>query len=415
MAKAKYIDWLLSDEGLEKGNKNPTPTEYRVSSTKSEVQSPKYKVTQTPTARNMSTQAERQAEALKDPTLLTNVQFAEREDLHPGSKRALTEVMGLTSMTEIQAKTFAAASSGRDVLGRARTGTGKTVAFLLPAIERVLQSKEYQVGRNIGVLVISPTRELAAQIGDQAEKLLTFHRGMSVQVVFGGTNINTDVTKLKRGLPTILVATPGRLQDHLESTNINGRKFGADIMSSTSVVVLDETDRLLDMGFRREIKKILAYLPRSQKRQTLLFSATLPSELKNIMADVMKDDFVEVDCINDGDGSTQTNARVQQSHVVIPSMDRYVSSVVEIVRLAMQDGGAKSKVVVFFPTARMVGFFAELFNDGLGIPVMELHSKKSQSHRTRVSDQFRSVSSGVLFTSDVSARGKCNESSILGI
>lgn len=120
------------------------------------------------------------------------------------------------------------------------------------------------------------------------------------------------------------------------------------------------------------------------------------------MAENMKRDFIEVDCINDGDAHTSSN--VEESHVVIPSMDRYVSSVVEIVRLAMQ-ASEDPKIVVFFPTARLVAYFSELFNEYLGIPVIELHSKKAQGYRNRASEQFRSASSGVLFTSDVSARG----------
>ena len=169
--------------------------------------------------------------------------------------------MGLTEFTEIQDKTFAVASSGRDVLGRARTGTGKTVAFLLPAIERILQLGVLQNQEQIGVLIVSPTRELATQIGDQAEKLAKFHRGMSVQVIFGGTNMKRDITRLSQKTPTILVATPGRLLDHLQSTRIGSKRFGKDIMCKTPIVVLDETDRLLDMGFRQEITKILGYMP----------------------------------------------------------------------------------------------------------------------------------------------------------
>lgn len=308
-------------------------------------------------------------------------------------------------MTEIQSKTYAAALLGRDVLGRARTGTGKTVAFLLPAIERVLRSREYQPGLNVGVLVISPTRELAQQIGDEAEKLLTFHNDMSVQVVFGGTKVSRDTARLRTKLPTILVATPGRLQDLLESTKIGARKF-SDIMATTSVCVLDETDQLLDQGFLREIKKILSYLPRNNKRQTLLFSATIPKELKRIMADTMNDDYIEVDCINDGaDGSMPTNVRVKQSHAIIPSMDFYVSSVVRIIQEAIRDGDGDNKIVVFFPTARMVSFFADIFNEIMGVPALELHSKKTQGYRNRISGQFREASSGVLLTSDVSARG----------
>ena len=345
------------------------------------------------------------ANSIKDPSLLTNENFSERTDMHPSSRRAVQEILGLTKMTEVQAKTFAAASSGKDVLARARTGTGKTLAFLLPAIEVILQNTDAISRANIGVLVVSPTRELATQIGDQASSLITFHEKLSVQVVFGGTKIGSDINKMSRRIPSILVATPGRLLDHLESTKINGRPF-SNIVSNTKVLILDETDRLLDMGFRREIKKIINFLPR--KRQTLLFSATIPGELKNIMSETMQEDSITVDCINDGDGSSHTNAHVKQTHVILPSMDRYVSGMVEIITKAMEDYKGHDehvKIVVFFSTARSVGFFSDLFNKGLQIPVIELHSKKSQSYRNRASDQFRNTKSGILFTSDVSARG----------
>jgi len=346
----------------------------------------------------------RAAEAIHDPTLLTNDSFAERVDLHPSSKRAIIDVLGLSKMTEVQSKTFAAASSGKDVLARARTGTGKTLAFLLPAIEVIAKDVDAMSGQNVGIMVISPTRELATQIANQAEALLTFHEKMSVQVVYGGTKIGGDINKMKRRIPTILVATPGRLQDHLESTSIKGRRF-SEIVSKTKVLVLDETDQLLDMGFRREIQKIINYLPR--QRQTLLFSATLPDELRDVMSQTMKEGSLTVDCINDGDSSSHTNARVDQSHVVLPSMERFVAAVVETVMAAIENknGTGKSKIVVFFSTARLVGFFSALFNIGLGIDVIELHSKKSQSYRNNASEKFRNAKSAVLFTSDVSARG----------
>lgn len=401
--KAEYLDWLLSGSTGGGDEKN--------GSTVTSKAKPKPPVNRSPVAekrkpvrRMMSTESGGEKQ-----TFATEVTFADRPDLHPNSKRAVA-AMGLTTMTEIQDRTFSAASSGKDVLGRARTGTGKTVAFLLPAIERLLQMEHTQ--HNIGILVISPTRELATQIGDQAEKLSEFHRGMSVQVMFGGTNMKRDITRLSQRLPTILVATPGRLLDHLQSTRLNGKQsFGRDVMSKTPLVILDETDRLLDMGFRREISKILGYMPRSTHRQTLLFSATIPPDLKAIMAQNMKPDYIEVDCINDGDAASHTNAQVQQSHVILPAnSDRFVSSVIEVVRLALEYDSAETpaKIVVFFPTARLVNFFAEVFDEGniASIPVLELHSKKSQSYRNRVSEDFRKAKRGILFTSDVSARGK---------
>lgn len=329
--------------------------------------------------------------------------------LHPSTKKAITTVLEHDYMTDIQSRTYIAAASGTDVLGRARTGTGKTLAFLIPALERILSSKDYNPGKNIGILVVSPTRELATQIGDQAEKLLTFHKKLSCQVMYGGTKMTRDINTLNKCLPTILVATPGRLLDHLENTKLsNGKKFGLDIMRGTPLLILDEADRLLDMGFQREIRKIMTYLPRQERRQTLLFSATVPKELKQIMSENMREDFVEVDCIG-GDGSSEfnseehTNILVKQTHIILPSLDRYVTSVVEIVKHFMKD--KDHKLVVFFPTARLVGFFAEFFNLGLGIDVLEIHSRKSQGYRNQASDTFRKAKTGILFTSDVSARG----------
>jgi len=214
-----------------------------------------------------------------------------------------------------------------------------------------------------------------------------------------------DMHALNRRLPVILVATPGRLMDHLRDTSLRGRKFGDDIMGQVDVVVLDEIDRLLDMGFRREIQKILGYLPRKEKRQTMLLSATIPRGMKDIMKETMRNDYVEVDCVQDGRGyTTPTNLRVTQSHIVLSGVDQMLSSIHVILRQAMQTRPVKA--VVFFTTARMAGFFADFFDQGqLGVPIVELHSKKSQSSRLTASDTFRSAKNAILFTSDVSARG----------
>ena len=402
-AKAKHIDWLLNVEvQIDKS----TPVKKKKNKgIKSVVMGSTTKISNSSLSR--STTAKKSKHQSKDESLLSDVEFAKRDDLHPATKRALIETLGLTSMTEIQSKTYDAALSGKDVLGRARTGTGKTIAFLLPAIERVLRSPDYSEIEDVGILVVSPTRELASQIGDEAEKLLTFHKDMSVQVVFGGTKVTRDVSRLKKQLPTVLVATPGRLKDLLQTANVGGEKF-SKTMSRTPVLVLDETDQLLDQGFRREIQQIINYLGSSRTRQTLLFSATVPPVLKEIMRQTMQDDYVEVDCIKDGDKgeeSTQTHIHVEQSHAIITSMPQYVPSIIRVVKEAVNEGDDDNKIVVFFPTARMVSFFADLFNEVVRLPVMELHSKKSQGYRNRVSGQFREASSGILFTSDVSARG----------
>ncbi|KAL9191500.1 hypothetical protein ACHAXT_001206 [Thalassiosira profunda] len=345
----------------------------------------------------------RQNEARLDPTLLTNLSFADCDQLHPASKRALVEDMGLQSMTEVQAQTFAAALAGKDVLARARTGTGKTLAFCIPAVERILSNPTHVPGKTVRCLVVAPTRELAIQIGEEAEKLLLHHSDLTVQVMYGGTKMARDMNALNKRLPAMLVATPGRLLDHLQSTKVRGRKFSDDIMSTTDIVVLDEIDRLLDMGFRRDIQKILSHLPRKEKRQTMLFSATIPKGMKGLMRESLRDEYVEVDCVREGGATAPTNLRVTQSHIVLPSMEAVVPSLYSILKEATNE--RPYKVVVFFPAARMASFFAAVLNEGFDRPIFELHSKKSQSSRNTASEAFREATNAILFTSDVSARG----------
>lgn len=345
----------------------------------------------------------RQNEALQDPALLTNQSFAECDNIHPSSKRALVEDMGLQKMTEVQAKTYNAAISGQDVLARARTGTGKTLSFLIPTVERITRSPIFLHGNHIGCLVIAPTRELAIQIGEEAEKLLSHHADLTVQVMYGGTKIARDMNFLNKRLPTILVATPGRILEHLQDTRVRGRKFSDDIIAKTDILVLDEVDRLIDMGFRKDIQRIISYMPRKEKRQTMLFSATIPTALKRVMKDSIRDDYFEVDCVKDGKISSPTNLRVTQSHVILPDMENIMSNIYYILDQAIKV--KPYKIIVFFPTARMVTFFADFINDGLEYPVIELHSKKSQSSRNTASENFRHAKNAILFTSDLSSRG----------
>ena len=159
------------------------------------------------------------------------------------------------------------------------------------------------------------------------------------------------------------------------------------------------------MGFRREIENVISYLGPPQQRQTLLFSATIPNEVRSVMAKTMKPSFTSVDCIHDHDASSHTNAQVQQSHVIIPGHTRLVTGTVELLTTIINRERGDLKMVVFFPTANLVAFYAKLFNEALRIPVLELHSRKSQSFRTKTADNFRVAENAILFTSDVSARG----------
>jgi len=369
----------------------------------------------------------------EDPSFMTKQTFASLPNTAVSSDtvRAVTEVMNLARLTEIQLKTLVAvgylpasvlegeeqnqqavgrpSESGVDVLGRARTGTGKTVAFLIPAIQTVIDGLKRNSTSSVSsvkVLVISPTRELATQISVQAEALLTYHKrklGLTCQVVYGGTNIKSDIRQFNNKLPTVLIATPGRLKDHLENTNLSSGRPFADCVKGLQVFVLDEADQLLEMGFRPDITRIVSYLPPIQQRRTLLFSATMPKELRKVMAESMKADYVTVDCIHDK--GAETNVHVDQSHIVLPNVDRTVIGVVEVVFEAMRREPENHKIIVFFSTARLTGFFSDIFNSGMNIPVVEIHSRKSQSHRDKSSERFRKSKRAVLFSSDVSARG----------
>jgi ATP-dependent RNA helicase MSS116, mitochondrial len=344
--------------------------------------------------------------ALQDPTLLSKQSFSDRPDISPATKRAITEVLGLQRMTEIQARTYAAAFGGRSVLGRARTGTGKTIAALLPAVERLLAAdgNMFKPGLSIGIIVISPTRELAIQIAEQAEALLTYHIDMDVACVYGGTKVQRDIRLLSGPrLPAILVATPGRMLELLDLRI--GRKKFSDLAQETRVVVLDEADRLLH-GFSRETQKILSFLPRAEKRQTLLFSATISEKLRGFIKGSMNIDFEEVDCLTVGDrkGRGEANVRVNQYYRILNSVSDYIPTLLAIIKRAMEED-ENYKILVFFPASKMVRFSVQFLNVGLGMLVLEIHSRMSQASRTRASNAFRSSKNAILFSSDVSARG----------
>lgn len=351
---------------------------------------------------------ERREQALLDPSLLTCVKFVDRNDMHPATKRAVLEVLQLQDMTQIQAETYSIALQGTSIIGRARTGTGKTLAYLLPSLERLLQGDKdvYIPGRTIGVLIVAPTRELAQQIADQACSLLTYHSTeMTVACLYGGTKIQRDINLLsnQNRLPTILVATPGRLLYHLSQTKIQGRKF-SDILDATKIVVLDEMDCLLGTGFQKDVLKVLSYL--SRRRQTLLFSATFPRSMRTLIDDVLGKDYEEINCVDERDSASLTNARVDQSYVLLESMEDYVWSMVEIIEQEAKRF-KNFKIVIFLPTTKLVDFFVELLDSGLGLlGVSRLHSRMSQSARQRTSQNFRSTRLPcILVTTDVSSRG----------
>ena len=294
------------------------------------------------------------------------------------------------SATVVQDQTLPPILQGLDVLARAKTGSGKTVAFLLPSIEAMLKGPPPQRG-DVSCLILSPTRELASQIHEEAKSLLTFHN-FNAQVVFGGTNINSERNRMNNNACDFLVATPGRLIDHFQTSNLAPR------VARLKVLVLDEADQLLEMGFKPSIDKILSFIPR--ERQTLLFSATVPKQVQNIAANALRPGYAYVDCVGEEDSAT--NLQVTQWLTVAP-LDDHLHLLVQLIT-GHQQQVPDHKVICFFPTARATQLAAELFV-ALGKPVTEIHSRKSQGHRTKAADKFRDAKSGVMMSSDVSARG----------
>jgi ATP-dependent RNA helicase MSS116 len=277
---------------------------------------------------------------------------------------------------------------------KAKTGTGKTLAFLIPTIELMIRNKNSINQDDIGILIISPTRELATQIGEEARELLTFYNGFKVSVITGGVDIKKDTERL-RGTVHILVATPGRLQDHIDNTPNFKRK-----MASVKSFILDEADQLLDMGFKPAIDKISQSLSPPSKRHTLLFSATVPPAIQAIASNTLRQGYSFIDTV--GESATQTHLHVKQEMIFAD----YKNMIPTIAAVLHREISKKNfKVIIFFPAANLAGFYHDLFKQIMNVNILEIHSRMSQSARIKSSNAFKDASNVILFSSDVSARG----------
>lgn len=342
-------------------------------------------------------------ETSKNSNHITAHKFSDL-DISAESRRAMAEVFCYEFMTAVQYETLPLIlKNEKDCLAKAKTGTGKTLAFMIPTIERIVSpmSNKGKKRSDISCLVISPTRELAQQIGNETKKLLSFHKNhlKKVVVCVGGTNKNKDVQSLS-GTTPIVVATPGRLLDHLQNSGI------AERMARLDTLIFDEADQLLDMGFRPDIQRILHLLEPSYKtRQTLLFSATIPDSVSEIANIAMRGGYNFVDTV--GEDTKQTHLHVKQELMISPQ-ESQVSALLNILERERDSNTEAYKIIVFFTTARLTGFMSELFNsikNHIGYDVLEIHSRKSQKQRERASEEFRKRRKAVMFSSDVTARG----------
>jgi ATP-dependent RNA helicase RhlE len=292
--------------------------------------------------------------------------------------RAVSE-RGYTQPTPIQAQAIPAVLSGGDLLAGAQTGTGKTAGFTLPLLQRLMDRPAK--GKPIRALVLVPTRELAAQV-EESVRLYGKHLPLKSMMMFGGVSINPQIKQL-HGRVDILVATPGRLLDHVQQKTVD--------LSHIEILVLDEADRMLDMGFIRDIRKILALLPK--QRQNLLFSATFSDEIK-LLADGLLDKpaLIEV-------ARRNTTAETIEQKVYPVDRERKRELLTHLIK-----ENNWFQVLVFTRTKHGANRLAEQL-DKSGIPAMAIHGNKSQGARTRALAEFKTAKLQVLVATDIAARG----------
>ncbi|MGA8049902.1 MAG: DEAD/DEAH box helicase, partial [Burkholderiales bacterium] len=298
-------------------------------------------------------------------------------------QRAVAD-QGYTQPTPIQAQAIPVVLSGRDLLGAAQTGTGKTAGFTLPLLQRLAASataSQSPARHPIRALILTPTRELAAQVRESI-RVYGKHMHLRSTVVFGGVGINPQIDELRRGVD-ILVATPGRLLDHLQQKTVDLRQV--------EILVLDEADRMLDMGFIPDVRRILATLPK--ERQNLLFSATFPDEIRKLASSFMRDPVtVEVARRN-----TPAELVAQVVHPVDAGRKR------ELLAHLVKSNDWR-QVLVFTRTKHGANRLAEQLERD-GIEADAIHGNKSQNARTRALKRFKDNELRVLVATDIAARG----------
>lgn len=367
--------------------------------------------------------AEESVETLAEDGPVTEFQdLATRGLVHPNIVKQLTQKMKLTTMTDVQTRTINEALSGVDVIAQAKTGTGKTLGFLIPVVQRILQTEPslaqkprgYKRARadDIRAIVMSPTRELAEQIAVEAKKV-TEGTGIVVQTAVGGTQKAMMLRQTQREGCHLLIATPGRLYDILsdEHSGIKAPRLAA--------LVLDEADRLLDSGFKAEIDQIRHFLPDPEEveRQNLMFSATIPRDVVNLVRQTLRPGFHYAKCVNEDEAPT--HERVPQRSVQLAGFENTLPALYEFVtqQIALSKSGEAKpfKAIVYLNSTAEVTLAASVFyklSGGFkrgsllhGMSAEEIHAKLSQAQRSRASESFRTCKSGILFSTDVTARG----------
>jgi ATP-dependent RNA helicase DDX10/DBP4 len=289
------------------------------------------------------------------------------------------------TLTAIQSKSIPPSLKGEDILGAAKTGSGKTLAFLIPVLEN-LYRKRWTEYDGIGALILSPTRELAIQIFEVLRKVGRNHT-FSAGLLIGGKNLQEEKDRL--GRMNILVATPGRMLQHMDQT--------IDLeIGNIQMLVLDEADRIMDMGFKETVDAIVEHLPK-EKRQTLMFSATQTKRVSDLARlSLRHPEFLSVD---EGAASA-TPSTLDQNYVVTPLPEKFDTL------WSFIKANVKKKILVFLSTGKQVRFLYEAFRHlRPGIPLLHIHGRQKQTARLDITTKFSASKSACLFATDVAARG----------
>ncbi|XP_041938303.1 ATP-dependent RNA helicase DDX18 [Alosa alosa] len=310
--------------------------------------------------------------------------FASLADVVSEATQKGVKEMGFENMTAIQHKSIRPLLEGRDVLAAAKTGSGKTLAFLIPAIELIYKLK-FMPRNGTGVIILSPTRELAMQTYGVLKELMT-HHVHTFGLIMGGSNRAAEAQRLANGV-NIVVATPGRLLDHLLNTP-------AFMYKNLQCLIIDEADRILEVGFEEELKQIIKLLPK--KRQSMLFSATQTRKVEDLARISLKKEPLYVG-VDDNDEAATVDG-LEQGYVVCPSEKRF------LLLFTFLKKNRNKKIMVFFSSCMSVKFHYELLNY-IDLPVMAIHGKQKQTKRTATFFQFCNAEKGILLCTDVAARG----------
>lgn len=326
----------------------------------------------------------------KNSTTPETEQSAEKEtlsfddfSLHPDLLKAIIK-SGYTTPTPIQAESIPAVLAGRDVMGAAQTGTGKTAAFTLPVLHRIMPFASHSTSparHPVRALILTPTRELADQVAENVERYCSTSALRST-AIYGGVDIRPQKEELRQGCE-LLIATPGRLLDHLEQKNVN--------LSQVGVLVLDEADRMLDMGFMPDLERIVNFLPK--QRQNLLFSATFSAEIRRLARTILHDP-IEITVAN----KNQTADTVTQ--LVYTIDEKYKRAALLYLLMTHY-----SKQVIVFANTKLEVNRLSRFLTQEGVSAEPIHGDRSQYERTRTLEDFKAGKVQVLVATDVAARG----------